>query len=402
MLDKRLVDRVFIVVLDSLGVGALPDAGVYGDEGSNTLGNTARALGGLALPNMGRMGLGNLTEVLGTPPSTPSGACARAAFLSPGKDTTTGHWEMCGCVLDKPFPTYPEGFSRRVMDVFEARIGRATLGNRPASGTKILDELGEEHMRTGMPIVYTSADSVFQIACHEEVVPLPTLYLWCQMAREILVGDDLVLRVIARPFVGRPGAFTRTANRRDLSLPPLRPTLLDSARAEGVLVTGIGKIHDIFAGRGISRSIHTKGNEDGIHETMVAVLAGRNKARGEIRELVLANMVDFDALYGHRNDPEGYGKALREFDSALPDLISALRPKDMLIVTADHGCDPTTQSTDHSREYVPILMAGDSVKGGTVLRDRATLADLGATVAEVLGIPNVGSGTSFASQLLRR
>ena len=401
MLDQRAVDRVFLIVLDSLGIGALPDAGRYGDEGSNTLGNMARSLGGSCLPNLGLLGIGNLTEVPGTPPVTPSGACARAAFQSPGKDTTTGHWEMCGVVLQKPFRTYPKGFPNRVMDAFEGRIRRGTLGNRPASGTKIIEELGEEHMRTGMPIVYTSADSVFQIACHEEVVPLPTLYLWCQMAREILVGDDQVARVIARPFVGRPGAFLRTGNRRDFSLPPVRPTLLDYAKAGGVAVTGIGKIHDIFAGRGISRSVHTKNNAEVIREVMSAIEAAKDNAHTQPRELVLANLVDFDMLYGHRNDPEGYAKALHEFDAALPRLLAGLGPRDILFVTADHGCDPTTPSTDHSREYVPILLAGETVKPGTILGDRDSLADLGATIAEALGLYQVGCGTSFAREVFR-
>lgn len=402
MLGQRAVDRVILVVLDSLGVGALPDAAGFGDEGSNTLGNTARAVGGLDLPNLGLLGIGNLTDVPGTPPRSPSGACARMAFRCPGKDTTAGHWEMCGVILDKPFRTYPEGFPPRIILRFEQKIRRGILGNRPASGTKIVEELGEEHMRTGMPIVYTSADSVFQIACHEDVVPLPTLYLWCQMAREMLVGEDQVARVIARPFTGKPGAFARTENRRDFSLPPVRPTLLDYAKADGVVVTGIGKIDDIFAGRGISRSAHTRDNAEGIRAVLSAIEGGRDGGREPDRELVVANLVDFDAVYGHRNNPQGYARALREFDGALPGMLSKLRPKDLLVVTADHGCDPTTPSTDHSREYVPLLLAGQRVAPGVMLGDRDTLADLGATVAGALGIPYEGDGTSFAAQVFRR
>jgi len=402
MLDKRIVDRVFIVVLDSLGVGALPDAAAYGDEGSNTLGNTARALGGISLPNLGALGIGNLTEVMGVPPQPPAGACARAAYRSPGKDTTTGHWEMCGVTLDKPFRTYPKGFPARIINAFEARIRRGVLGNRPASGTQIIEERGEEHIRTGMPIVYTSADSVFQIACHEDVVPLPTLYLWCQMAREILVGDHLVARVIARPFTGKPGSFVRTENRRDFSLPPVRPTLLDYAKADGVAVTAIGKIHDIFAGRGITRVVHSKDNAAGIREIITAIDAGRDKAPGDGRDLVMANLVDFDMQYGHRNDPIGYARALEETDAALEYVLAALRPRDLLVIAGDHGCDPTTPSTDHSREYVPVLLAGDVVKPGTILGDRETAADLGATVAEALGIAYGGDGQSFAGKVFVR
>ncbi len=401
MLGQRAVDRVILVVLDSLGVGALPDAADFGDEGSNTLGNTARAVGGLSLPNLGLLGIGNLTDVSGTPPHPPSGACARMALSSPGKDTTAGHWEMCGVILDRPFRTYPKGFPSRVILRFEQKIRRGTLGNRPASGTKIIDELGDEHMRTGMPIVYTSADSVFQIACHEEVVPLPTLYLWCQIAREMLVGEDQVARVIARPFTGRPGAFVRTENRRDFSLPPVRPTLLDYAKADGVEVTGIGKIGDIFAGRGVSRSVHTRDNAEGIRAILSAIEGGRDGGEEPDRELVMANLVDFDAVYGHRNNPQGYGRALREFDAVLPGMLSKLRPKDLFVVTADHGCDPTTPSTDHSREYVPMLLAGEPVTPGVMLGDRDTLADLGATVAWALGIPYGGDGESFAAQVFR-
>ncbi len=400
MLSQYPVDRVILVVLDSVGIGALPDADDYGDAGSDTLGNTARAVGSLSLPNLGRLGIGNLDDVPGTPPQTPSGACARMALKSPGKDTTTGHWEMCGILLDRPFRIYPDGFPPRVMNAFEARTGRKALGNKPASGTEIIKELGEEHVRTGMPIVYTSADSVFQIACHEDVVPLPTLYLWCQMAREILVGDDQVARVIARPFAGQAGSFKRTENRRDFSLPPIRPTLLDYARESGVLVTAIGKIHDIFTGQGIDRSVHTGNNAEGIKEILNAVRSGAARQPGAAKEIVFANLVDFDMVYGHRNDPEGYARALVEFDNALPAMLAAMRAGDLLVVTADHGCDPTTPSTDHSREYVPVMLAGDAVRQGAILGDRDTLADLGATLAETLGVKYGGAGSSFAALAL--
>ena len=405
------VTRAFVIVLDSVGIGALPDAGSYGDAGSDTLGNTARALGELVLPNLGRLGIGNLDSVPGTPGQPPLGACARMAMRAPGKDTTTGHWEMCGVTLDKPFRTYPGGFPPEVIEAFEARVGRKVLGNRPASGTEIIKDLGGEHVRTARPIVYTSADSVLQIACHEDVVPLPTLYLWCQVAREILAGDSLVARVIARPFVGKPGSFTRTKNRRDFSLPPPRPTLLDYARESGVFVTGIGKINDIFAGRGLDRSIHTTSNEEGIREMTRAIEGPTREGRGvgrpavatdrdgPVRELSLANLVDFDMVYGHRNNVQGYGQALLEFDAALPTMLAALGSDGLLVITADHGCDPTTPSTDHSREYVPMMIVGSIVEPGVILGDRDSLADLGATLAEFLGIRYGGDGRSFAEAI---
>ena len=390
----REATRAFIVVLDSVGIGALPDAAAYGDEGSDTLGNIARALGVLRLPNLGRLGIGNLDEVPGTPPEEkPGAACARMAMRSPGKDTTTGHWELCGVILDRPFRTYPEGFPPRIIQRFQSLIGREVLGNKPASGTEIIKELGAEHLRTGKPIVYTSADSVFQIACHEEVVPLPTLYEWCRIAREVLTGEDQVARVIARPFAGSVGSFKRTENRRDFSLPPPRPTLLDFARKSGVPVTGIGKIQDIFAGQGLDRSVHTKDNADGIRE-IISLIEGSGEG------LVMANLVDFDMVYGHRNDVEGYARALLEFDAALPAMLADLRPRDVLVITADHGCDPTTPSTDHSREYVPVMLVGEMVRP-VVLPDRPTMADLGATVAELLGIDYQGEGESFAPKILR-
>jgi phosphopentomutase len=417
--------RVVLIVLDSVGIGALPDAGFYGDEGSDTLGNIAKEIGSLSLPNMAALGLGNLVRgtggeaVPGVPPLPPAGACGRLGMKSPGKDSTTGHWEMCGVTLDHPFPTYPEGFPPRVLDPIERAIGRRVLGNKAASGTEIIRELGEEHIRTGRPIVYTSADSVFQIACHEDVVPLEVLYGWCLTAREILTGEDMVSRVIARPFTGLPGGFVRTANRKDFSVKPPRPTLLDYCQEAGVPVTAIGKIEDIFAGQGITKSIHTSGNEE-VVEAIAGEIQGSRGCKGRRGEmgleegdeagdeagrhrgeaLVFANLVDFDMLYGHRNDVEGFARALEEFDRALPRITGAMGDRDVLVITADHGCDPTTPSTDHSREYVPMLIYGRAVRPGLILRDRESLADLGATVAEVLGVPYRGRGVSFAPEVL--
>lgn len=393
--------RVVLIVLDSVGIGALPDAGLYGDEGSDTLGNIARAVGTLHLPNVAALGLGNLAHapraIPGVPPLPPAGACGRLAVKSPGKDTTTGHWELCGIILERPFPTYPEGFPPRVIQPFERRAGRRVLGNRAASGTEIIKELGEEHLRTGRPIVYTSADSVFQIACHEDVVPLETLHDWCLIARSILQGEDAVSRVIARPFIGSPGAFVRTANRKDFSLAPPVPTLLDYCTDSKIAVTAIGKIEDIFAGRGIQKSIHTSNNKSGV-EAILREMAciEHTPAKG----LIFANLVDFDMLYGHRNDAGGFARALEEFDRALSKIKSAMDERDILVITADHGCDPTTPSTDHSREYVPMMMYGKAIKPGVILKDRESLADLGATVAEILGVSYGGQGVSFFSEVV--
>ena len=395
--ELNLPKRLFLVVLDSVGIGALPDAHLYGDENSNTLGNIARVLGSLSLPNLGKLGIGNLVDIPGTPGEEPQGACGRMAMASPGKDTTTGHWEISGIILDKPFTTYPEGFPRHVIEEFESAIGRRILGNKPASGTQIIEELGQSHLETGFPIVYTSADSVFQVACHQEIVPIDTLYSWCQIARDILVGDDMVARVIARPFTGKPGSFFRTDGRKDFSLAPAQKTLLDYAADSGVFVTAVGKIQDIFAGRGIHKAVHTSSNKEGI-EVLQKLLGESYPIRQ--RHLVFANLVDFDMLYGHRNNVQGYARALKEFDSALPGLIGLLRPEDVLILTADHGCDPTTPSTDHSREYVPLLIYGESVQRGVMLETRSTFADLGATVAELLDVHYSGKGTGFCRDIL--
>ncbi len=388
------VNRVILIVLDSVGIGALPDADRYGDAGSHTLANTARAVGGLRLPNMGRMGLGRLADILGVPPDpAPIGAFGRMAEASAGKDTTIGHWELMGIYSPRPLPTYPNGFPPDLMRRFEQAIGRGTLGNYPASGTEIIKELGEEHMRTGKPIVYTSADSVFQIAAHEDVIPIEELYAMCRTARALLTGEHNVGRVIARPFVGEPGHFTRTERRRDFSAPPPAPTVLDSLTSAGIPVIAVGKIEDIFAGQGITEAVHTKDNADGMDQT----LAYMDRVE---RGLIFTNLVDFDMVYGHRNNAEGYARALEEVDARLPEFQARLRPGDVLILTADHGCDPTTPSTDHSREYVPLLVAGPGIRAGVDLGTRPTFADLGATVAEFFGVRGTGFGTSFARSVL--
>ncbi len=381
--------RVIFIVLDGAGVGSLPDAHRYGDTGAATLPHVADAVGGLHLPALQRLGLGNIVPIAGIPPAYPSlGAFGRAAEASAGKDTTTGHWELMGLVTEVPFPTYPGGFPREVLDAFEAAIGRKTLGNTVASGTAILDDLGEEHLRTGFPIVYTSADSVFQVAAHEGIVSLDQLYEWCRIARIQLQGPHAVGRVIARPFTGSPGAFVRTAHRHDFSLPPPRDTVLDHLLAAGRTVTGIGKIGDIFAGRGLTRSIPTAGNAMGVERTLSAM--------GDQTEgLVFTNLVDFDMLFGHRNDPLGYAAALKAFDDGLHGILDALLPDDLLILTADHGTDPCFPGTDHTREYIPVLLFGAGAKPGRNLGILPTFADLGATVAAYLGAAAPEAGTSL-------
>jgi phosphopentomutase len=388
------VERVIIIVLDSMGVGELPDAAEYGDEGSNTLANTAKAVGGLSVPHMQQLGLGHITAIEGVPPcAEPLGAYGRMAEASAGKDTTTGHWEMAGIYSPQPLPTYPNGFPKELIEEYERRIGRKTLGNYPRSGTVIIQELGEEHMRTGYPIVYTSADSVFQVAAHEEVIPVEELYRICQIAREMLVGEHAVGRVIARPFVGEPGNFTRTERRKDFSLLPPEPTLLDRLVAAGRPVMGVGKIEDIFAHRGLSQSVHSPNNMACVDQTLAYM---KESQKG----LIFANLVDFDMLWGHRNNPQGYAGGLEAFDRRLPEIMGAMTAPDILFLTADHGNDPTTPSTDHSREYVPLLAYGSRVKPGVDLGTRETFADLGATVAELLGIEPLPFGTSFAEEIL--
>ncbi len=385
--------RAAIIVLDGVGIGEAPDTAAYGDTGSDTLGNVSRVVpGGLDLPNLQRLGLGNIAPLAGVQPQDhPQGAWGLLEPRSAGKDSTTGHWEIAGVHLARPFPTYPHGFPQEVVDEFARRTGRGVIGNVVGSGTVVLDRFGPEHQRTGDWILYTSADSVFQIAAHEEVVPLEDLYRACRTAREMLVAPHDVSRVIARPFLGTPGHYTRTGNRRDFSIQPPDQTLLDALQAAGVERTGLGKVDDLFAGRGIS-SRHFARNA----EEIVAIRAWLQDAPGGF---LFANLVDFDQLFGHRNDVPGFYGALREFDAALPSLLSALREDDLLFITADHGNDPTTSSTDHARECVPLLAVGPRVRPRGVGR-RATFSDLGATVAEWFGLSFRGQGTSFLPELL--
>lgn len=381
--------RIVWIVLDSVGIGEMPDAADYGDSGSDTLGNIARKRP-LRLPNLCAMGLANIRPLAGLLAVTePTGAYGRCALASPGKDTTTGHWEMAGIHLSRPFPLYPNGFPPEIMGRFEERIGRKALGNCAASGTEIIQRLGDEHVRTGSPIVYTSADSVFQIAAHEDVIPIDELYRICEIAREILSGEHEVGRVIARPFVGTSGAFTRTANRHDYAVPPPKGMLLDQLHDRGIPVHSVGKIADVFLGRGITASDKTKSNANGMATTLRAM---DNSRHG----LIFVNLVDFDQNFGHRNDVEGYAQALEEVDAWLPALLNAKTDGDLIILTADHGCDPTTPSTDHSREYVPLLVHGG--KRNVALGTRATLSDIGQTVAENFGA-RILKGTSFLSQI---
>lgn len=385
--------RAIILVLDGVGAGAAPDAAAYGDEGSDTLGNVARALGGLSLPNLAAAGLGRIAALGGVPlDQAPSGAWGRMIPASAGKDSTAGHWEIAGVHLARPFPTYPQGFPAEVVEPFERLTGRTVIGNVAASGTSIIAELGAEHEATGSWILYTSADSVFQLAAHESVVPLSELYGACETAREMLAPPHDVSRVIARPFAGVPGDYRRTANRRDYSLAPPEPTLLDALAEAGVPRAGVGKVDDLFAGRSLVAR-HTRGNAEGI----AAVMEWLGGAEGG---LLFVNLVDFDTLYGHRNDPAGFGRALREFDDALPAIRAALREDDLLFITADHGNDPTTGSTDHARECVPLLAMGSAVRP-VALGDRPTFSDLGATVAEWLQVGFRGRGTSFLPSLER-
>ena len=381
--------RVIWIVLDSVGIGAMPDAQVYGDEGSDTLGNIAQRRP-LQLPNLVRLGLANIRDICGlTPSAHPTGSYGKCSLASPGKDTTTGHWEMAGIILPKPFPVYPHGFPPSVMNRFEAAISRQTLGNKAASGTEIIKELGAEHVRTGFPIVYTSADSVFQVAAHEAVIPVGELYQMCGIARGILRGPDEVGRVIARPFQGDSGAFVRTSNRKDFAVPPPAGMLLDCLREREAPVLAIGKISDIFLGRGITRSIKTKSNDDGMNITVEAM---KEQPDG----LIFVNLVDFDQQFGHRNDVEGYAGALEAVDEWLPSL--DLQDGDMVVITADHGCETTTPSTDHSREFTPLLVYGPRVRAGVGLGTRGSLADIGQTVANNFGT-HIPAGTSFLNEI---
>ncbi len=389
------IDRLFVLVLDSLGVGALPDAADFDDEGAHTLDHLVQAAGGLDAPRLLELGLGNIEGVSAVPAAAaPAGAFGRCLEASPGKDTSTGHWEMMGCPLDVAFPVFPDGFPPEILEPFLERTGLpGVLSNRPASGTTVIEELGVEHIETGKPIVYTSADSVFQVAAHEEHFGLERLYEVCRVAREILVPHG-VGRVIARPFVGEPGSFQRTYNRKDYSLEPPSDTALDLLRRADVPVLGVGKISDIFAGRGLSEDHHTEGNQDGMRRTIELARGG-----GFERGLLFLNLVDFDMLYGHRRDPLGYRRALEEFDVALRELETTLGPRDLVILCADHGNDPThAVTTDHTREFTPVIVTGPATRAGVDLGTRASMADIGATVCEALGATAPGAGTSFLAE----
>jgi phosphopentomutase len=389
----RPFERSILIVLDSVGIGELPDAPQYGDQGSHTLGNLCRQRP-VHVPALEGLGLGNITPLAGIPAvDSPGAAYGRMAETSPGKDSVTGHWEIAGLVLDRAFPTFPEGFPADIMGAFERRIGRGTLGNEVASGTEIVERLGDEHVRTGKPIVYTSADSVFQIAAHESVIPVEDLYRMCEIAYDIVVAGHGVGRVIARPFVGTSGGYVRTARRHDYSMPPPAPTLLDRLVDGGHAVLAVGKVGDLFAGHGITRSVPTKSDGAGVDTVLEAM--GRDQ-----NALIFANLVDFDTQFGHRNNVEGYAANLERFDARLPELLAGLRPADLLIVTADHGNDPTTPSTDHSREYVPLLAVGPGVRAGTDLGTRSTFADVGQSIAENFGVGPLDHGTSFLGELM--
>lgn len=390
-----MINRVVLFVMDSVGIGALPDADAFGDTGANTLGNIAVASNGLYLPNLQSLGLGNIDGLKGINPiEDPMGAYGRSEEVSQGKDTTTGHWELAGIHVTEPFRTFPEGFPEEIIQAFEEKTGRRVIGNKPASGTVILDELGKEHMETGNVIVYTSADSVFQIAAHEEVVPLEELYRMCEIAREIMMGDYAVARIIARPFVGEPGSFERTPNRRDYSLEPFQETLLDIAKDAGLDVIGIGKIEDIYNGRGITEAIHTKDNMAGIDATIEYL-------KKDNRGIIFTNLVDFDSKYGHRRDAHGYRKALEAMDERIPSILMNLTPNDVIIFTADHGNDPTFKGSDHTREYIPIVVFGEKIKENANIGTRKSFADIAATISDLLDIPNTGKGESFKDMILK-
>jgi phosphopentomutase len=383
-------NRILLIVLDSVGIGEMPDAADYGDSGADTLGH---ALGSrhVLIPNLQRMGLANIRRLPVEPVENPQGVFGKAATSSRGKDTTTGHWEMGGIITSHPFPTYPNGFPMRVIEPFERAIGREVLGNKPASGTEIIKELGAEHVQTGRPIVYTSADSVFQIAAHEEVVSVEQLYEWCRLAREQLTGEDEVGRVIARPFVGEPGNFRRTEARQDYAIDPPEETLLDRLKAAGFAVAAVGKIGSIFCHRGTTEELKAGNNRASVDQTLRAL---SSSGPG----LIFTNLVDFDMLYGHRNDVEGYARALEEFDLRLPEIQSAMREDDLLVISADHGCDPGDVSTDHTREYVPVLGWGKRTRPGVNLGIRTSLADIGQTIAENFGV-TLQAGRSFLREI---
>jgi phosphopentomutase len=385
--------RAVLVVLDGVGAGANPDAATYGDDGASSLEHCAQAIGGLTLPQLGKIGLGNITPIVGTPPTDHAlGAYGRMTEAAAGKDSTTGHWEMTGVVLQKPLPTYPHGFPADLVSEFEQAIGRQVIGNKAASGTEIIKELGAEHMRTGKPILYTSADSVFQVAAHQDIISLEELYHICEIARNLLTGDHAVGRVIARPFIGTPGNFKRTEHRRDFSLAPLGTTLLDLLKSKGKAVIGLGKIEDLFAGRGLTQRDHTETNRDG----MAATLRWLER---DFTGLLFVNLVEFDMLWGHRRDSDGYAQALRDVDDWFAQVQQAMRPGDAIFFTADHGVDPTYRGTDHTREQVPLLVYGEPVRAGINLGIRATFADLGQTLSQAFGVGDLAAGTSFAHEI---
>ncbi|HZS45328.1 MAG TPA: phosphopentomutase [Blastocatellia bacterium] len=383
--------RVTLIVMDSAGIGEMPDAAEWGDAGSNTIGHVLESRD-VRIPNMQKMGLANIRPLAVPPVTSPIGSFGRCALASNGKDTTTGHWEMAGIITEVAFPTYPHGFPPRIVDEYTKRIGRGILGNKAASGTEIIAELGEEHMKTGKPIVYTSADSVFQVAAHEEIIPIEELYRICQIARDMLTGQDQVGRVIARPFIGTPGHFTRTERRKDYAIEPPIPTLLDRLSENGHPTICVGKIASIYDYKGVTEEIKAKNNMALVDKTVEAL-------KRDCQGFIFTNLVDFDMLYGHRNDVEGYAKALEDFDARLPEIMDAMRPDDLLMITADHGCDPSIKtSTDHTREYVPLLVYGKHSKPGVDLGIRKSLADIGETIAANFNL-DLGVGTSFLSQI---
>lgn len=392
-MEQDKINRIVLLVLDSVGIGELPDARDYHDEGSNTLSHVIKAVGGLDLPNLEALGIGLIEGVEGLKKVEKATASfGRMAEASKGKDTATGHWEMAGLILDKPLPTYPHGFPKEIMESFKKETGLDYLGNKAASGTEIIKELGEEHIKTGKPIVYTSADSVFQIATHEEIIPVERLYEICKIVRRI-VDPYHIGRVIARPFIGDSGSFKRTERRKDFSIAPTDETVLDRIKSKDFPVIGIGKIGDIYGHRGLTNEVHTKDNMDGIDKTIDAI-------KRTVKGLIFTNLVDFDMLYGHRNDAIGYAEALKQVDSRIPEIIEQLNNRDMFIITADHGCDPTTTSTDHSREYVPLLVYGKEIKPGINLGTRKSFADIGQTIAEIFNVGKMLNGQSFLNSIL--
>lgn len=389
------MSRVIWMVIDSVGIGALPDSEKFGDVNVNTLGNIVKTYKDIKIPNMINLGLSNIEGVESLESiNNPIGSFGRAKEVSKGKDTTTGHWEMTGVLVETPFKTYENGFPREIIEEFERKTNRKVIGNKPASGTAILDELGEQQMKTGEVIVYTSADSVFQIAAHEDVIPLDELYKMCEIAREIMMGENAVARIIARPFIGTPGAFERTSNRRDYSLSPFEDTVLDNIKNANLDVIGVGKIEDIFNKQGITEAIHTKDNMDGVDQTI-------NYMKKDNKGLIFTNLVDFDSKYGHRRDVEGYKNALEEFDARIPEILENMKDDDILIINSDHGNDPTYKGTDHTREYIPILIYGKNVVSGYNLGTRNSFADIGATVSDILNVDSPKNGKSFKNEIIK-